>query len=130
MTIPVGNNFHYRPCIRSPYEKLPGLDGVLMTFSKGISLSELRPMSTTRTPESRTFSDHPRFRFPTISTLLFVTAALSAINASSSATSRIGWAVISESQGRPCFSIPSDFETKRGLSLHGLSVTELPTGNW
>lgn len=42
--------------------------------------------------------------------------------------SRMGTAVITDSEGIPCFSIPDDVETSRGLPLQGISVSELPDG--
>lgn len=42
--------------------------------------------------------------------------------------SRMGTATISDSDGVPCFSIPENFETRDGLPLHGLYISELPNG--
>ena len=46
------------------------------------------------------------------------------------ATSRLGVAVVTESDGVPCFSIPDSAETRQGLPLTGIVVSELPTGDW
>ncbi|WP_426101662.1 hypothetical protein [Massilia sp. TSP1-1-2] len=57
-------------------------------------------------------------------------AALSAGCTSSMATSRMGSAVVTESNGVPCFSIPVNDETRQGLPLRGIAVTEIQTGDW
>lgn len=44
------------------------------------------------------------------------------------AMSRMGTAIITDSEGIPCFSIPENFETSRGLPLHGIFISELPDG--
>lgn len=49
---------------------------------------------------------------------------------SSMATSRIGAAVVSESKGLPCFSIPASAETSEGVPLRALVVSEIQTGDW
>ena len=61
---------------------------------------------------------------------LMLVAALCVGCTSSMATSRLGTAVVTESQGLPCFSIPENAETHQGLPLRGIAVTELPTGDW
>lgn len=45
------------------------------------------------------------------------------------AMSGMGSVVITESNGRPCFSIQSDAETKDGLPLDGIVVSEARSGN-
>lgn len=47
----------------------------------------------------------------------------------STATSRMGTATISDSDGIPCFSVPETSETKFGLPLHGITISELPDGS-
>lgn len=49
---------------------------------------------------------------------------------SSMATSRLGTAVVTESNGVPCFSIPANEETRQGLPLRGIVVSESQTGDW
>lgn len=44
------------------------------------------------------------------------------------ALSRMGTAIISDSEGIPCFSIPENFETSKGLPLYGIFISELPDG--
>lgn len=46
------------------------------------------------------------------------------------ATSRMETAVISESQGLPCFSIPKNAETKDGIPLYGILVSEIKSADW
>lgn len=43
---------------------------------------------------------------------------------SAMATSRMGWAVVTELNGRPCFSIQENDETRGGLPLDGIVVEE------
>lgn len=45
------------------------------------------------------------------------------------AMSRMGTANIINSNGVPCFSIPNNSETKNGLPLHGVFISELPNGD-
>lgn len=45
------------------------------------------------------------------------------------AMSGIGSVIITESNGRPCFSIQSDAETKDGLRLDGIVVSETRSGS-
>ncbi|MEJ7805932.1 MAG: hypothetical protein WKG03_08445 [Telluria sp.] len=61
---------------------------------------------------------------------VLVLAALCAGCTSSMATSRLGTAVVTASNGVPCFSIPADGETGHGLPLRGIVVSDLPTGDW
>ena len=42
------------------------------------------------------------------------------------ALSRTGTANITDLDGAPCFSLPNNSETKNGLPLHGLFISELP----
>jgi hypothetical protein len=49
---------------------------------------------------------------------------------SSMAMSRVGHAIVTESDGVPCFSIPLNQETRHGLPLRGITVSERPTGDW
>lgn len=47
-----------------------------------------------------------------------------------SATSRMEAAAISESKGAPCFSIPKNSETKNGIPLHSILVSEIKGADW
>lgn len=51
------------------------------------------------------------------------------IYSSSFATTRIGTVKIIDLDGIPCFSIPNSSETRNGLPLHGLFISELPNKN-
>ncbi|WP_332877880.1 hypothetical protein [Massilia sp. S19_KUP03_FR1] len=51
-------------------------------------------------------------------------ASICSLHTLATATSRMGTAIVTESDGRPCFSIQSDNETKNGLPLHGIAVSE------
>ena len=51
------------------------------------------------------------------------------IYSSSFASTRIGTVKIIDLDGIPCFSIPSSSETKNGIPLHGLFISELPNKN-
>jgi hypothetical protein len=68
-------------------------------------------------------SEKNRWRF-------LLVAMLCAGCTSSMATSRVGTAVVTESNGLPCFSIPANGETRQGLPLRGIAVTEIQTGDW
>jgi len=59
----------------------------------------------------------------------FLLAALTMVSSSCAATSRLGIAEISESNGLPCFSVPLDAETKNGLPLHALVVKEIKSAD-
>ena len=61
---------------------------------------------------------------------ILAVAALCAACTSSMATSRLGTAVVTASHGVPCFSIPAEDETRHGLPLRGIVVSDLPTGDW
>lgn len=55
----------------------------------------------------------------------FATAiAIYLICLSAAALSRMGTATITESNGLPCFSIPKSFETRNGLPLHLINVSQ------
>lgn len=45
------------------------------------------------------------------------------------ALSRMGTATITDLDGTPCFSIPENIETRKGLPLWGLYISELPNGD-
>ena len=61
---------------------------------------------------------------------LLAVAALCVGCTSSMATSRLGTAVVTESNGVPCFSVPANDETRQGLPLRGIVVSEMQTGDW
>lgn len=63
-----------------------------------------------------------------LSVLVAATAAIGCT--SCAAMSRLGQAEVSISKGLPCFSIPLDAETKHGLPLHSLSVSEKDRPDW
>ena len=46
------------------------------------------------------------------------------------ATQRIGTAVVTDSAGVPCFSVPKKWETGRGVPLFGISVHEAKSVDW
>lgn len=56
---------------------------------------------------------------------LLITVAITLNSASCVATSRIGTAEVSDQNGQPCFSIPSNAETMEGLPLITLAVTDI-----
>lgn len=56
--------------------------------------------------------------------------ALSFFCTACAATSRMETAIISLSQGLPCFSIPENAETKNGIPLYGIQVTEIKAKDW
>lgn len=54
--------------------------------------------------------------------------AIYLISLPSTSMSRMGTASITDVEGIPCFSIPENFETSKGLPLHGIFISELPDG--
>ena len=58
----------------------------------------------------------------------YIAIAICIISPPSASMSRMGTATITDLKGMPCFSIPLNFETKKGMPLHGIFISELPDG--
>lgn len=59
-----------------------------------------------------------------------IAAVLCSTSLTAAATSRLEDAVVSEANGKPCFSIPQHASTRDGLPLTFLAVTEANSGQW
>jgi hypothetical protein len=57
-------------------------------------------------------------------------AVMTVLCMSVEATSRMGRAVVTESNGLPCFAVPSDAETLGGIPLYDLLVSEPKSRDW